>query len=194
LIGCPFCTGFTWWYVVFPGGERVQQPAVDQRNISVDIDRRRAFLMALAVAGTSTREPAKAQQRFDFDPIATAKLRAGEIAREISGSDRDTSVPEPSWDTIFNTGLLLQAGLRALLPIPERQGVALPGTPSPSDPIELIEAQENYKAVFESEVEATSGQKTIALKSIELASHQLEKEGYRRFSKTVSDWIGTQRR
>jgi hypothetical protein len=84
------------------------------------------------------------------------------IAREISGSERDTSVSAPSWDTIFNTGLLLQAGLRALLPVQERQGVAVPGVASPSDPAELIKAQENYKAVFESGTEATPAQKAIA--------------------------------
>jgi hypothetical protein len=31
------------------------------------------------------------------------------IAREIAASGRDASVPEPSRDEIFNTGLLLQA-------------------------------------------------------------------------------------
>jgi hypothetical protein len=69
-----------------------------------------------------------AQQHFDFDPVAIAKLRAGEIAREIEGSVRDTSIPEPSRDSVFNTGLLLQAGLRALLPAQERLEVILPDT------------------------------------------------------------------
>src|SRR5262245_53290628 len=97
---------------------------------------------------------ARAQNGPDFDPIVTAKLRAGEIAREITASTRDASTPEPSGEDIFNTGLLLQAGLRALLPVGERQGVALPGTSSPSDPQELVVAQENYKAVFESGAQA----------------------------------------
>src|SRR5262245_41938481 len=112
--------------------------------------RRLALMIALIIAGTSALSPAHAQAPGNFDPIATAKLRAGEIAREIAGSERDPSVPEPSRDDIFNTGLLLQAGLRALLPVQERQGVALPGTPSPKDPPELTMTQENYRAVFES--------------------------------------------
>jgi hypothetical protein len=160
----------------------------------VDFDGRRAFLRALAIAGMSILEPAGAQERFDFDPIAFAKLRAGEIVRAISGSERDTSASEPSRDMIFNTGLLLQAGLRALLPVQKRQGVALPGTPSPNDPTELIDAQENYKAVFESGADATPAQTATAIKSIELASRQLDKAGYIWFSKVVSDWVGTQRR
>jgi hypothetical protein len=136
---------------------------------------------------------ARAQNGLDFDPIATAKLRAGEIAREITASARDASIPEPSREDIFNTGLLLQAGLRALLPVEERQGVALPGTPSPSDPQELVVAQENYKAVFESGAEATPVQKAIALKSIELATEQLQKGGYTSFAAAVAEWLRTQR-
>jgi hypothetical protein len=88
----------------------------------------------------------------------------------------------------------LQAGLRALLPIKERAGVALPGTPSQSDPIELVQAQENYRVVFESGIEAIPLQKTIALKSIELASQELRTAGYKMFSQAVSDWVSGQRR
>jgi hypothetical protein len=157
------------------------------------VDRRGAFMMALAIAGMSRFAPARAQQHFDFDPVAIAKLRAGEIAREIEGSVRDTSIPEPSRDSVFNTGLLLQAGLRALLPAQERQGVALPGTPSPKDPPELVQAQENYKAVFESGAEATPAQKATAFTSLELAAHQLETAGYTSFSRSVIDWLRTQR-
>src|SRR5262245_14802254 len=116
----------------------------------MDIDRRLALAVVAAIAVGGAVDLPRAQNVSAFDPVATARLRAGEIAREIAASGRDASVPEPSRDDIFNTGLLLQAGLRALLPVQERQGIALPGTPSPSDPIELIAAQENYKAVFES--------------------------------------------
>jgi hypothetical protein len=135
---------------------------------------------------------ARAQNGPDFDPVATAKLRAGEIARRIVASPRDASVPEPSWEEMFDSGLLLQAGLRALLPIKERQGVALPGPPSPGDPEELVVAQENYKAVFESGAEATPAQKATALKSIELATQQLRNAGYTSLSATVNDWLRTQ--
>jgi hypothetical protein len=135
---------------------------------------------------------ARAQNSPDFDPVATAKMRAGEIARRIVASPRDASVPEPSWEEMFDTGLLLQAGLRALLPVLERQGVALPGTPSPSDPQELVVAQENYKAVFESGAEPTPSQKATALKSIELATQQLRNAGYTSLAARVSDWLRTQ--
>jgi hypothetical protein len=135
---------------------------------------------------------ARAQSPSDFDPAATAKLRAGEILREIVGSGRDASRPELAHDALFNTGLLLQAGLRALLPAHERQGVALPGTPSSSDPKELILAQENYKAVFETGAEATAAQRATAIASTELAVQQLERAGYTTFAKKVSDWLKTQ--
>jgi hypothetical protein len=135
---------------------------------------------------------APAQSGPDFDPMATAKLRAGEIVREITASARDASIPEPSRDDIFNTGLLLQAGLRALLPVEERQGVALPGTPSASDPQELVVAQENYKAVFESGAQTTPAQKTTALKSIELATQRLRNAGYTSLAARVNDWLRRQ--
>ena len=135
---------------------------------------------------------ARAQNDLNFDPIATAKLRAGEIAREITASARDASISEPSRDDLFNTGLLLQAGLRALLPVQQRQGVALPGTPSPSDPQALVVAQENYKAVFESGAETSPAQKTIALKSIELATQQLRNAGYTSLAARVNDWLRKQ--
>jgi hypothetical protein len=134
-----------------------------------------------------------AQNPSDFDPVATAKLRAGEMIREIVGSGRDVSRPEPSHDELFNTGLLLQAGLRALLPVPQRQNVALPGTPSSNDPRELILAQENYRAVFESGAEATMAQRETAIASIELAVQQLERAGYTALAKKVIDWLRMQR-
>jgi hypothetical protein len=88
-----------------------------------------------------TLHTARGQNSSIFDPVVVAKLRAGEIAREIAKSNRDTSVPAPSSDDTFRTELLLQAGLRALLPVQQRQGIALPGAPSASDPEELVAAQ-----------------------------------------------------
>lgn len=158
------------------------------------VNRRSAFMIALSLAGLSNVGRASAEQPFDFDPVAMAKLRAGEIARAIEASPRESSAPEPPRDAVFNSGLLLQAGLRALLPVQERQGVALPGTPSPKDPPELVEAQENYKAVFQSGTEAMSEQKAIALKSIDSAAGQLQNSGYASLSKSVSDWAAAQRR
>ena len=159
----------------------------------MEIDRRRAFLLALTIASNSINDSVRAQPHFDFDPVAIAKLRAGEIAREISATKRDRSVPKPSRDAVFNTGLLLQAGLRALLPVQERKDVALPGTPSSKDPIELVEAQENYKAVFASGAEATPAQRGVAFKAVELASRELASEGYKTFAKAASDWVAQQR-
>jgi hypothetical protein len=127
-----------------------------------------------------------------FDPVAVARLRAGEIAHEIAASGRTSSVPEPPPAEVFNTGLLLQAGLRALLPVSERQGVALPGNPSPNDPAPLVEAQENYKAVFASGANATPTQKATAFKSIRMAAQQLSSEGYTAFSQKISEWLKSQ--
>jgi hypothetical protein len=154
----------------------------------VNIDRRRAFMIPLAGIAILGEE-SRAQERYKFDAISVAKLRAGEIAREISGSARDGSVAEPSKDAVFNTGLLLQAGLRALLPIGERRDVALPGAPSSKDPPDLVAAQENYKAVFTSGAEASPTQKKAALHAIELAARQLSNEGYKMFSAAVSEWL-----
>lgn len=154
------------------------------------IDRRRAILAALAFVSADPGS-ARAEKKSNFDPIAIAKLRIGEIVREISGSGRDQSVPEPSADALMNMGLLLQAGLRALLPVREREGVALPGKSSPSDPPELVEAQENYAAVFQSGVEASPEQKAKAFKSLQLAAEKLASAGYRQFSKSLSNWIKT---
>jgi hypothetical protein len=159
----------------------------------MDIDRRRACAMILTAAGIPGETRAQASDRR-FDPIAFAKLRAGEIARAIEESPREASVPRPSWDAIFKTGLLLQAGLRALLPAPEREGVALPGTPSPDDPKELVIAQENYGAVFASGVEATPSQKAIAAGAVRSAAQQLENAGYRSLSGRVIDWLRIQER
>jgi hypothetical protein len=76
--------------------------------------------------------------------------------------------------------------------VQQRQGVALPGTPSASDPQELVVAQENYKAVFESGAETSPAQKTIALKSIELATQQLRNAGYTSLAARVNDWLRKQ--
>ena len=158
------------------------------RNFA-SVVRRAIGAIASVIWMASTPDPAVAHNVDFFDPVATARLRAGEIAREIANSGRDPSVPEPSQTEVFNTGLLLQAGLRALLPVPERQGVALPGDPSPEDPKSLVEAQENYKAVFQSNAEATAAQKGIALAAIKTATRQLSTEGYIALSRTVSEWL-----
>ena len=136
--------------------------------------------------------PGAAADANTFDPVAIARLRAGDIARDIAASERDSSVLEPLQAEVFNTGLLLQAGLRALLSVSERQDVALPGNPSPSDPALLVEAQENYKAVFASGMDATPAQKATALAAIRTAAQQLFSQGYTAFSQKISEWLKTQ--
>jgi len=161
----------------------------------MNVNRRRAVVIvsSIGLGCCVMLDLAQAQSPSDFDPTATAKLRAGEILREIVGSGRDASRPEPANDALFKTGLLLQAGLRALLPVQERRGVALPGVPSSNDLRELILAQENYTAVFESGIEATAAQRATAIASIELATQQLERAGYTALAKKVVDWLKTQR-
>jgi len=157
----------------------------------VKVDRRGAFIILVGLMMTSALDRADAQQPVEFDPVAFAKLRAGEIAREISASPRDPSIPEPSRDVVFDTGLLLQAGLRALLPVPERDGVALPGKASPRDPPALVEAQENYTTVFQSGRSATPAQTAIAVRAIDAAARQLREAGFEEFSHGVIEWLRT---
>ena len=71
--------------------------------------------------------------------------------------------------------------------------MALPGIPSLKDPIELVQAQENYKAVFSSGAEANPDQKKAALDAVALASQQLSSEGYELFSKAVANWLAQER-
>jgi len=52
----------------------------------------------------------RAESPSDFDPVATAKLRAGEIVREIVEADVMHLVRRPARDELLTTGLLLQAG------------------------------------------------------------------------------------
>jgi hypothetical protein len=160
------------------------------RSALVNIDRRSAFFLASAMAG-AWFGLGGTLAHADFDPVAFAKLRAGEIARAIASSERDRTFAEAAPEYTFETGLLLQAGLRALLPIREREGVALPGTPSPNDPRELVEAQENYKAVFASGTEANPEQRAKAVRAVELAAERCERVGYTALARQVRVWLRT---
>jgi hypothetical protein len=152
-----------------------------------------ALLAMTCWIGSTLAAPPEGQKAQNFDPVALAQRQAGEIAREITASRRDDpSRPEPSQSEVFNVGLLLQAGARALLPVTAREDVALPGSPSPEDPKPLVEAPENYKAVFRSGTEATPAQRAAALKAIGAAAEQLSHEGYTEFSRRISEWIKTQ--
>jgi hypothetical protein len=72
------------------------------------------------------------------------------------------------------------------------KGGALPGTPSPSDSRELVEAQENYKVVFASGMEANAEQRAKALRAIELAAERCEMVGYTALARQIRPWMRTQ--
>jgi hypothetical protein len=119
-----------------------------------------------------------------FNPIAIAKEVIGNLTDAIKATERDMSVAEPQGRATFNAALLLQAGLRALLPVGEREGVALPRI-FPTDAQELQDAQRNYAAVFESGKEATPEKGAAALEAIRLAAKQLSEQGYKKFASVV---------
>jgi hypothetical protein len=147
------------------------------------------YIVGILVLGCTTFSLSHAQIVAAFDPVSTATLRAGELTRAITGSPREESIVEPPREQVFETALLLQAGLRALLPVEQRHGVALPGAPASNDPPQLVEAQENYKSIFESGSEATPAQKAIAVNSIRAAARQLEQEGYVSLSQQIIKWL-----
>jgi hypothetical protein len=76
------------------------------------------------------------------------------------------------------------------MPFHARVRIALPGTPSPSDPGELIAAQENDKAVFASGANATSAQKSGGDQIDRVGAQQLRKGGYTLLTGKVTDWLG----
>jgi len=78
-----------------------------RQRASLLITRRAAQLTALLSGITLLARRGLAVDVTTFDPVATARLRAGEIARDITASGRDPSVPEPPQGEVFNTGLLL---------------------------------------------------------------------------------------
>ena len=128
---------------------------------------------------------------MSIDPFIysdVAKEVIGNLTDAIKATPRDTSVPEPQGRATFNTALLLQAGLRALLPVGEREGIALPRI-FPNDAQELQNAQRNYAAVFESGKGATPEQGEVAFKAIELAAKQLDEQGYKTAAAVVNKFL-----
>jgi hypothetical protein len=121
---------------------------------------------------------------------ALAKLRIGEIVEEIKQSGRISQESEPG--NLFSTALLIQAGLRALLPPAERVGVALPGAPNPNDPQDLSKAQQNYTAVFDGGKEATKAQRDVALNAVAGGARQLQKQGYQKAAMVLTTWLQNQ--
>jgi hypothetical protein len=93
------------------------------------------YIVGLLVLGYTTFSLSHAQTVAAFDPVSTARLRAGELTRAITGSPREESIVEPPRQQVFETALLLQAGLRALLPVEQRHDVALPGAPGQMIPL-----------------------------------------------------------
>lgn len=153
--------------------------------------RRRALVISLCVLLSFER--AGAQVTSDFDPVGFAKLRAGEIARAIRDSPRQAATREVDQADLFVIGLLLQAGLRALLPVSEREGVALPGEPGTADPEDLVRAQRNAQIVLRSGREAMPAERAIALAAVRKAAEDMSARGYRVLSEEIFRWLEGQK-
>lgn len=129
---------------------------------------------------------------FDsFNPTTVAKEVIGELTDSIRATHRDAGVSEPQGRQTFNSALLLQAGLRALLPVSERQGVALPKI-FPKDPPALQAAQRNYAEVFASAQEATPEQRAAGLNAVLLAARELADQGYERLADAINRFLVSQ--
>jgi hypothetical protein len=126
-----------------------------------------------------------------FNPIETAKQVIGELTDAITATPRNEAVPEPQGRATFNTALLLQAGLRILMPVEEREGVALPKI-FPNDPPELQFAQNTYADVFKSGCEASEKQRVIGILSLQKAAENLAAQGFEAYASTVTAWLDTQ--
>lgn len=128
-----------------------------------------------------------------FRPIPVAKELIGNLTDSIKETDRDLSVPLPENPrATFNTALLLQAGLRALLLVEEREGIAEPKI-FDRDPEFLQKAQTNFLEVLRSGKNATDEQRESALESVDLAAKQLFEQGYKKLAVNVSQFVSEQK-
>lgn len=110
----------------------------------------------------------------DFDPIETAKTVIGELASAT--------------ETSFQDALMLQAGLRILLPVDEREGVALPKV-FPKDPPDLQAAQATVISVLSESREATVEERQSALTTI---SNVVDRIGNKNFAAGVKSWLSAE--
>lgn len=110
----------------------------------------------------------------DFSPVETAKTVIGELARATESS--------------FQDALLLQAGLRVLLPMDEREGVALPKV-FPKDPPDLQAAQATVISVLSENREATNEERQSALTTISSVADRI---GNKNFAASVKSWLAAE--
>jgi hypothetical protein len=130
---------------------------------------------------------------LQIDWKEAALLPIGELVASIKATPRDQSVAPPQEHTIFNTALVLQAGLRVLaLTAEERKKVAFPPKSFPNDPEELKIAQKNWAEVLESGKEqASHHQQLAAMESVSLAITQISQQGYLDYAEGVlMSWTG----
>ena len=132
------------------------------------------------------------QPTFDspFDAEAVAKLRIGELVEAIKFSGQASSIKSET--NLIPPALLIQAGLRTLLPLIQREGVALPGPANPNDPKELVAAQSNLTAVFQSGKAATTQERNLALGAVAKGARQLQDNGYSKAASTLQAWLKAQ--
>ncbi|WP_424184810.1 hypothetical protein [Synechococcus sp. WH 5701] len=153
------------------GMEKVESTRTAQRNVDNDF-----HFMIASSAGFDT----------PFDPVATASLRTGEMVNAIKRSGRqDPSSSEPD---LIPSALLIQAGLRGLLPPSERTGIAMPGKPDSNDPEPLVKAQSNMMKIYQSGSEANTEQRMIAIQAVIEGASMLEKYGYTKAASILIQW------
>ena len=125
-----------------------------------------------------------------FDAVAVSKLRIGELVEAIKQSGQ-TGITK-SGTNLIPPALLIQAGLRTLLPPTQREGVALPGPANPNDPKELIMAQSNLTAVFKGGKVSTPKERKLALRAVAQGARQLQADGYSKAAGLLQAWLKEQ--
>ena len=125
-----------------------------------------------------------------FAAEAVAKLRIGELVDAIKISNQPGTTKSET--NLIPPALLIQAGLRTLLPPSQREGVALPGPANPKDAKELIAAQSNLTQVFQGGKMATSQERKIALGAVAQGARQLQADGYIKAAGILQDWLKKQ--
>jgi hypothetical protein len=125
-----------------------------------------------------------------FDPEVVAKLRVGELVEAIKISGQIESIKQGT--NLIPPALLIQAGLRTLLPPTQREGVALPGPANPNDPKELIAAQSNLTEVFKGGKVVTPQERIVALRAVAQGARQLQADGYIKAAAILLDWLKDQ--
>lgn len=122
-----------------------------------------------------------------FDASATARLRTGEMVEAIKASGQQKATPPPK--KLLLPALLIQAGLRTLLPPAQREGLVLPGPRGLNDPPSLVQAQRNLTVVYQGGREATPRERATAKQAIQEGALLLAKQGYIKAASLLRDWV-----